>query len=80
MTSGDRYVNLVEWSDVNGCFIGSCPELFYGGCHGDDPRLVFEHLREIVEKTVQIYQQDRKPLPEPMTTGRQFVNAMQAVA
>ena len=41
MTAADKYVKLVEWSDEDECFIGSCPELFYGGCHGDDPRAVF---------------------------------------
>lgn len=34
MNTGDKYVKLVEWSDEDGCFIGSCPELFYGSCHG----------------------------------------------
>lgn len=34
MNTGDKYVKLVEWSDEDGCFIGSCPELFSGGCHG----------------------------------------------
>ena len=42
MRKGDRYVKLVEWSDEDACFIGSCPELFYGGCHGADPRAVFD--------------------------------------
>jgi len=32
MSKGDKYVTLVEWSDEDVCFIGSCPELFYGGC------------------------------------------------
>ena len=40
MSKGDRYVKLVEWSDEDSCFIGSCPELFYGGCHGLDARSV----------------------------------------
>ena len=44
MTKADRYVKLVEWSDEDGCFIGSCPELFYGGCHGGDARSVFSEL------------------------------------
>ena len=76
MTQGDRYVKLVEWSDEDGCFIGSCPELFYGGCHGGDPRQVFDELCRIVEETIQLYHNDGKPLPKPLT-GQQFVNAMQ---
>ena len=63
MTPGDRYVKLVEWSDEDNCFIGSCPELFYGGCHGSDPRAVFDELCRIVEETVSTRQTDGTPLP-----------------
>lgn len=79
MSKGDRYVKLVEWSEENGCFIGSCPELFYGGCHGTDAKSVFSELCEIIEETVQLYERDAKPLPDPMA-GREFINAMQRIA
>ena len=76
MSDGDRYVKLVEWSDEDACFIGSCPELFYGGCHGADPRSVFDELCRLVEETIEVYRQEGKPLPSPLT-GRPFVNALQ---
>lgn len=79
MSEGDKYVKLVEWSDEDSCFIGSCPELLIGGCHGNDPRSVFNELCEIIEETIELYKQDGKPLPKPMS-GREFVNAMQKVA
>jgi len=79
MSNGDKYVKLVEWSEEDGCFIGSCPELFYGGCHGRDARSVFAELCEIVEETVQLYEQDGRPLPAAMS-GRDFVNAIQRIA
>jgi predicted RNase H-like HicB family nuclease len=79
MSKGDRYVKLVEWSEGDRCFIGSCPELFCGGCHGDDARRVFNELCQIVEETIQLYEEDRKPLPLPMS-GKEFVNAMQKIA
>ena len=79
MTEGAKYVKLVEWSEQDGCFIGSCPELFYGGCHGDEPQAVFEELCQIVEETVELYKQDGKPLPAPLS-GKEFVNAMQKIA
>ncbi len=79
MTKGDRYVKLVEWSDEDNCFIGSCPELFYGGCHGDDSRIVFDELCRIVEETIELYDHDGRQPPRPLT-GRQFVNAMQKIA
>ncbi len=79
MTEGAKYMKLVEWSEQEGCFIGSCPELFYGGCHGDEPQAVFEELCQIVEETVVLYKQDGKPLPAPLS-GKEFVNAMQKIA
>jgi len=50
MSEGDRYIKLVEWSDEDGCFIGSCPELFYGGCHGTDVKAVFAELCDLIEE------------------------------
>ena len=79
MTEGAKYVKLVEWSEQDGCFIGSCPELFYGGCHGDEPQAVFEELCQIVEETVELYKQDGRPLPAPLS-GKEFVNTMQKIA
>lgn len=79
MTKGDRYVKIVEWSERDGCFVGSCPELFYGGCHGDDPREVFAELCEIVRETVHLYRRRRRRLPDPLK-GKDFVNAMQRIA
>lgn len=67
MIEGDRYARIVQWSDEDGCFIGTCPELFMGGCHGDDPRAVFDELCEIVEENIRIYEEDGKPLPTPLT-------------
>jgi predicted RNase H-like HicB family nuclease len=79
MNPVDRYVKVVEWSDTDGCYIGSCPELFYGGCHGSDPRRVFAELCDIVDETLEIYRQDGRALPQPMS-GRDFVNQMQRIA
>ena len=79
MKKGDRYVKLVEWSDDDGCFIGSCPELFYGGCHGENAELVFSELCQLVEDTIEVYERDGKELPRPLS-GRDFVNAMQSIA
>jgi hypothetical protein len=32
----DRYEHIVYWSDEDRCYIGQCPELFFGGVHGAD--------------------------------------------
>jgi predicted RNase H-like HicB family nuclease len=78
MSKGDKYVKLVEWSDRDACFIGSCPELFYGGCHGTDAKNVFAELCQIVDETIELYRQEGKPLPPPKS-GREFVNVLQEV-
>lgn len=79
MTAGAKYTKIVEWSDKDGCFIGSCPELFFGGCHGTDEREVFDQLCHIVEETIELYKQDGKPLPVPLG-GQELVNTLQHVA
>ena len=79
MSDANRYVKIVEWSDVDQCYIGSCPGLFYGGCHGIDEKLVFAELCEIVDETLELYQQDNKPLP-PVTAGRDYADRMLDVA
>ncbi len=79
MRKGDKHVKIVEWSDEEACFIGSCPELFYGGCHGQDAKTAFAGLCAIVKETIRLYVDDHKPIPAPMS-GREFVNAMQRIA
>ena len=69
MKESKRYVKIVEWSDEDQCFVGSCPDLLYGGCHGDDERAVFSELCDIVDETIELYRQDGKPLPTP-TAGK----------
>jgi len=79
MKDSDRYVKIVEWSEEDGCYVGSSPGLFYGGCHGDDEKQVFDELCKIVDQTIAIYHHDGKPLPAS-TAGRDFANRMQDVA
>jgi hypothetical protein len=76
MKEGARYAKIVEWSDEVGCYVGRCPGLFYGGCHGDDEQSA--ELCQIVEETIELYHKDGKPLP-PTTSGRDFANKMQSV-
>ena len=75
MSAGNQYVKIIEWSNEDQCFVGSCPGLFYGGCHGDDERAVFAELCEIVDETVSLYLQDGTPLPEP-TCGKDYSNTI----
>ena len=65
MKPSARYAKIVEWSDVDNCYVGSAPGLILGGYHGDDEHAVFEELRQIVEETIALYEKDGKPLPPP---------------
>ena len=73
------YVKIIEWSEEDQCFVGSCPGLFYGSCHGPDEKQVFAELCEVVEEVIALYQHDGKTLP-PVTAGRDYANKMLDVA
>ena len=77
MNTLDKYVKIIEWSEEDGCYIGSCPELFYGGCHGTDELEVFAELCRIVEENIEIYNKEGKLLPKPWS-GKDYVNMMQS--
>lgn len=79
MKDADRYVKIVEWSEQDHCYVGSCPGLFYGGCHGPDEQEVFAELCRIVDETIELYRSEGKPLPPP-TSGKDYANKMLAVA
>lgn len=75
MKPSSHYVKIVEWSEEDQCFVGSCPGLLFGGCHGDDEQRVFAELCELVDEVIDLYQQEGKPLP-PATSGRDYANKM----
>jgi predicted RNase H-like HicB family nuclease len=75
MRDSDRYVKVVEWSEEDGCYVGRCPGLLYGGCHGSDQQAVFAELCEIVEEAIDIYHQDGRPLPPP-TAGKDLMSLL----
>ena len=79
MKESARYVKIVEWSDEDQCYVGSCPGLFLGGCHGNGEQAVFVELCAIVEETIGLYHTDGKPLP-PATAGRDWANRLQNAA
>jgi predicted RNase H-like HicB family nuclease len=77
MKESARYAKIVEWSDTDRCYVGSCPGLFYGGCHGDDEQEVFAELCQIIEETIELYRKEGRPLPPP-TSGKDYANKMLA--
>jgi predicted RNase H-like HicB family nuclease len=78
MRESARYVKIVEWSETDQCFVGSCPGLLYGGCHGADEKAVFAELCDIVDEAIELYKQDGKPLPAP-TAGKDYATKMLSI-
>lgn len=79
MKASARYAKIVEWSEEDGCYVGSASGRILGGWHGDDEQAVFEEFCQIVEEAVELYERDGNPLPPP-TSGRDYANRMQGVA
>jgi predicted HicB family RNase H-like nuclease len=66
-----QYLKLVEWSEEDGCFIGSAPPLIGPCCHGNDEAKVYAALCRIVEEWIELLETDGHPLPEPLA-GKKF--------
>ena len=71
MKKTDRYLKIVEWSEEDGCYVGTCPGLVYGGVHGDDETKVYRELCQAVAEAVEMYEADGKPLP-PATANKEY--------
>jgi predicted HicB family RNase H-like nuclease len=71
MKTSDRYLKFVEWSEEDGCYVGTCPGLIYGGVHGDDETQVYRELCQAVAEAVELYEADNKPLP-PATANKEY--------
>ncbi len=71
MKTSDQYLKIVEWSEEDQCYVGTCPGLMLGGIHGDDEAKVYKELCHAVEEWIEIYEQDGEPLPE-VTAGREY--------
>lgn len=71
MKASDQYLKIVEWSEEDQCYVGTCPGLFYGGCHGDNEANVYKKLCKIVEENIALYKEDGNSLPSP-TAGKAY--------
>jgi predicted HicB family RNase H-like nuclease len=71
MKTSDRYLKIVEWSEEDQCYVGTCPGLMLGGVHGDDEVKVYKELCQAVEEWIEIFESDGDPLPEA-TVGREY--------
>lgn len=71
MKTSDQYIKIVEWSEEDQCYIGSCPGLMRGGIHGDDETKVYKELCQAVEEWIEVYQADGEILPAA-TAGKEY--------
>jgi predicted HicB family RNase H-like nuclease len=71
MKAGDQYLKIVEWSEEDQCYVGTCPGLMLGGVHGEDEAEVYRELCEVVREWVVLHEKDGAPLP-PATAGRKY--------
>ena len=71
MKPSDRYLKIVEWSEEDRCYVGTCPGLIYGGVHGSNESEVYKELCQVVEEAVELYTTDKNPLP-PATSNRDY--------
>ena len=69
-TAAARYLKIVEWSDADGCFVGSAPPLIGQCCHGKDETKVYAELFRIVEEWIEILASDGQKLPEPLAAKK----------
>jgi predicted HicB family RNase H-like nuclease len=71
MKASDRYLKIVEWSDEDQCYVGTCPTLMLGGVRGDDEARVYAALCRAVDEWIDIYRSDGEPLPKA-TAGKNY--------
>ncbi|HXR08346.1 MAG TPA: type II toxin-antitoxin system HicB family antitoxin [Candidatus Acidoferrum sp.] len=65
-----RYTKIVEWSDEDGCFVGSAPPLIGPCCHGKNEARVYAQLCGIVEEWIALLEGDGRALPEPLAAKK----------
>lgn len=67
----DAYLKVIEWSNEDKCYIGSCPGLMFGGVHGDTEAEVYDKLCAVVEEWIADAEASGSPLPDA-TSNRKY--------
>jgi hypothetical protein len=65
-----HYTKFVEWSEVDQCLIGRCPEIMAGGVHGNDEARVYAELCQAVEEMIELIHTDGQTMPEPLAAKK----------
>ena len=79
MKPEDRYHRFVQWSDEDQCYIGYCPDLYFGGvCHAEVELEAYSELCTIIREEVAHRLAQGHTLPTPAvkaTRSLEFVAA-----
>ena len=70
MRDRDAYLKIVEWSEEDGCYVGSVPGWIGKCCHGPDEMKVYEELCTVLDEWIKVFKEDGRPLPPP--TNRKY--------
>jgi predicted HicB family RNase H-like nuclease len=65
MKPSDKFLKIVEWSEEDGCYVGSIPGWIGPCCHGDSEIRVYQDLCAVLDEWIKIYKKDGRPLPPP---------------
>ena len=64
------YSMVIQWSDEDQVYVVSLPEFGpYSKTHGATYEEAARHGREVLELLIDTYQEDGRPLPEPVKFG-----------
>lgn len=67
-------MKVVEWSEEDGCYIGSAPPLVGSCCHGDTEEAVYQQLAAIVPDVIATFHEKGFKLPEA-SPGKEYSSA-----
>ncbi len=71
MKPSDRYLKIVEWSEEDQSYVGTCPGLFFGGVHGQNETEVYRELCVAVEDVIAQSLSEGRELP-PSTAAKDY--------
>lgn len=63
MKKKQAHAKIVQWSDEDGVYVGTCPTLFFGGVHGTNEFAVYRELSKVVaqwERYARTHKRTRK--------------------
>lgn len=66
----NKYGFAVRWSDEDAAYVATCPEFAGVSAFGDTAEEALREIRVAMELTIETYEEEGWPLPEPQTVPR----------